>query len=63
MNIWNIKKAVEKAEYSHNNPVKRGWVKNARDWRWSSFRWLVKNARNGKPLTIDDWKEGIRADS
>jgi putative transposase len=63
LNIWNMKKAVEKAEYCHNNPVKRGLVNNARDWRWSSFRWLVENARNDEPLTVDDWTEGIRADS
>ena len=28
----------QKVEYIHNNPVKRGWVDNAIDWRYSSAR-------------------------
>ena len=24
-------------DYIHYNPVKHGWVKNVRDWEWSSF--------------------------
>lgn len=27
-----------KLRYLHRNPVKRGLVKNAADWKWSSFR-------------------------
>jgi putative transposase len=29
---------VEKLRYLHRNPVKRGLVKQAADWKWSSFR-------------------------
>ncbi|MCB0121779.1 MAG: transposase [Caldilineaceae bacterium] len=28
----------QKVEYIHNNPVKRGWVDNPVDWRYSSAR-------------------------
>ncbi|MCP4566537.1 MAG: hypothetical protein GY841_03020 [FCB group bacterium] len=28
-----------KVDYCHNNPVRRGLVKNPGDWRWSSY-WL-----------------------
>jgi putative transposase len=30
---------LEKINYCHNNPVKRGFVKSPRDWQWSSYRW------------------------
>lgn len=28
---------IEKINYCHNNPVKRGLVKSPGDWRWSSY--------------------------
>jgi putative transposase len=31
-------KFVEKLRYIHRNPVRRGLVARAEDWRWSSFR-------------------------
>ncbi|HYG77647.1 MAG TPA: transposase [Planctomycetota bacterium] len=43
LNVWNMKKAVEKAEYCHWNPVKRRLVKSPEQWRFSSFKWLVLN--------------------
>jgi len=38
MNIWTAKKVEEKLNYMHNNPVKRGLVKEPGDWPWSSWR-------------------------
>jgi REP element-mobilizing transposase RayT len=38
MNIWTAKKREEKLNYMHNNPVKRGLVKQPGDWPWSSWR-------------------------
>jgi putative transposase len=38
MNIWSPKKRGEKLNYMHNNPVRRGPVKHAGDWPWSSWR-------------------------
>ena len=38
VNIWTMKKAVEKAECCHWNPIKRKLVKSPEQWRWSSFR-------------------------
>jgi hypothetical protein len=26
-------------EYAHHNPVRKGLVRAARDWRWSSAAW------------------------
>ena len=37
----NVRSAREfrvKLRYVHRNPMKRGLVKNAADWEWSSFR-------------------------
>ena len=36
-NVWSRKKKIEKLNYMHMNPVKRGLVRNPRDWPWSSF--------------------------
>jgi len=49
-----MKKAIEKAEYCHNNPVKRRLATAPEKYRWSSFRWLVNGARDGEPLSLSD---------
>ncbi len=36
-NVWSRKKKIEKLNYMHSNPVKRGLVRHPRDWPWSSF--------------------------
>jgi len=36
---WTARKAEEKLNYLHNNPVKRGLVKEPGDWPWSSWRY------------------------
>jgi len=36
--VWTEKKVTEKLNYMHENPVKRGLVARAEDWRWSSAR-------------------------
>ena len=43
MNIWNPKKRHEKLNYMHNNPVKRGLVKEPGDWPWSGWRFYFWN--------------------
>ena len=43
MNIWSPKKRDEKLTYMHNNPVKRGLVKQPGDWPWSSWRFYFLN--------------------
>jgi putative transposase len=37
-NVWSHKKKIEKLEYMHANPVKRGLVMDAKLWAWSSYR-------------------------
>jgi putative transposase len=36
-NVYSSGKESEKLNYMHANPVKRGLVKHARDWVWSSW--------------------------
>ena len=47
---------LQKLEYLHNNPVKRGFVASAEHWRYSSaHEWL----RGAVPvLRVDDWRQG-----
>jgi len=51
-NVWTEKKRVEKLEYIHNNPVRRGLVASPEEWRWSSCRWYLK--REPGPVKIED---------
>ena len=37
-NVRNAREFAVKLDYIHQNPVKRGLVKAAEDWKWSSFR-------------------------
>jgi putative transposase len=36
-NVWSYKKKMEKLQYMHFNPVKRGLVRDPKDWPWSSY--------------------------
>ena len=37
------KKRLEKLDYMHNNPVKRGLVRSPEEWPWSSYRFYYLN--------------------
>jgi putative transposase len=37
-NVWSERKRLEKLNYMHMNPVRRGLVTRPEDWQWSSFR-------------------------
>ena len=50
-NCRSEKSVWEKVEYCHQNPVKRGLVKDVEDWEWSSFRWY--NGDRDVPLQMD----------
>jgi putative transposase len=51
LNIWSEKKRLEKLNYMHNNPVKRGLVAQPGDWPWSSWRFYYLEDRS--VLTMD----------
>jgi REP element-mobilizing transposase RayT len=45
---------IQKLEYTHNNPVKRGFVDKPEDWRYSSARNYA--GRPGLIEVITDWR-------
>jgi putative transposase len=44
-NVWS-RKRIEKLNYMHMNPVKRGLVADAKLWMWSSHRFYQYGERN-----------------
>jgi putative transposase len=42
-NLSSQKAALSSIDYIHNNPVTRGLVQLAADWRWSSARWYASD--------------------
>jgi REP-associated tyrosine transposase len=49
--IYSEKNRLEKLNYVHANPVKRGLVRSPDQWPWSSFRYYHLN--NASLLTMD----------
>ena len=44
-NVWSRKKRIEKLNYMHMNPVKRGLVADPKLWAWSSYRFYQTRAK------------------
>ena len=55
-NVTNEKKVIEKLEYLHNNPVRRGLVESPEQWKWSSYRFYEFDDRS---LLAMDWDGGF----
>jgi putative transposase len=51
-NIHSEAELLEKTNYIHNNPVKRGLVKTAEEWEWSSAPWYL--GKEHVHLPMDD---------
>ena len=49
-NLFTVKKAEEKLEYMHLNPVRAGLVEHSCQWRWSSARYWEQGKSVGIPL-------------
>ncbi len=56
-NICSLKGIEGVANYLHANPVRRGLVGDALEWRWSSARWWAGD--HSGPLAIDPIGEGF----
>ncbi|MGH9357611.1 MAG: REP-associated tyrosine transposase [Terriglobia bacterium] len=50
LNVWNLKKRLEKLDYMHANPVKRGLVDSPERWAWSSSRFYFLNDSSILPM-------------
>jgi REP-associated tyrosine transposase len=50
-NVWEPATLLAMIEYIHNNPVRRGLVTRAEDWKWSSAGWREsKNSLRPDPV-------------
>ncbi len=45
-NLSNEKTVQSAIDYIHENPVRRGLVSNAGEWKWSSARWYASNGQS-----------------
>jgi putative transposase len=45
-NVWSKRKRIEKLNYMHMNPVKRGLVTDPKLWPWSSYRFYQYGEKN-----------------
>ena len=52
-NVYTRGKKIEKLNYMHANPVKRGLVRHPKDWAWSSWRFY----RRGEGLVKIEIRE------
>jgi putative transposase len=52
--IYERSKLEEKLHYMHLNPVRRGQVDRAVDWKWSSARWYQWHRSVGVPIAWVD---------
>jgi putative transposase len=53
-NLWESELIQVVIEYVHQNPVRRGLVEYAHQWRWSSAGWLENAGKNSlRPDPID----------
>jgi hypothetical protein len=62
-NVWSRKKRIEKLEYMHRNPVKRGLVADAKQWSWSSYRFYQygeESVCTPNPEPGRSWRNEIR---
>ena len=50
-NCRTTESVIEKINYCHNNPVKKGLVEDPSQWRWSSYRWY--NGMDDIAIKID----------
>ena len=49
-NVYTEKKRIEKLDYMHHNPVKRGLVSQPGDWPWSSWRFYYLEDSSVLPM-------------
>ena len=60
-NITEPRTLEQMIEYLHLNPVRKGLVQHAIDWKWSSARWFA--VKTPGPLVVDqipyEWTAGM----
>jgi len=54
-NVISREALIKMVDYIHNNPVRRGLVKNPEDWNWSSIKEWSGNGEGPIPIDIDSF--------
>lgn len=54
-NVYTEAKRVEKLNYMHWNPMKRGLLDRPEDWRWSSYRYY-QTGEQGRVTIESSWR-------
>ena len=57
-NVWSERKRVEKLNYMHLNPVRRGLVERRELWAWSSYRAYALGESGA--VKLNDWPKAER---
>jgi putative transposase len=60
-NVYSEDKRVEKIDYMHWNPVKRGLVERMEDWKWSSYR-FYRTGEVGRVDVVSGWVNHYKPD-
>jgi putative transposase len=60
-NVYNGKKRIEKLQYMHRNPVRRGLVSTPEEWPWSSFLHYATGKEG--PVEIESQWTAMRRES
>jgi putative transposase len=60
-NVYSDEKRMEKIDYMHWNPVKRGLVERMEDWNWSSYR-FYRTGEEGRVHVVSGWVNHYRPD-
>jgi putative transposase len=55
-NVFTETKRVEKLDYIHWNPLRRGLVDKPEDWRWSSCRYY-QTGEQGRVKIESSWRD------
>ena len=60
-NVYSDDKRLEKLDYMHWNPVKRGLVERMEDWKWSSYR-FYRTGEEGRVHVDSGWVNHYKPD-
>ena len=60
-NVYSRNKRLEKLDYMHWNPVKRGLVERMEDWQWSSYG-FYRTGQQGRVFIHSGWADHYKPD-
>ncbi len=52
-NLWSKEAIYSEIDYIHNNPIRKGFVEDVMDWKWSSAREWMTGEKGQIPLDLE----------